>query len=72
MDTPNTSVEKHDLILYSHGLETPFRDKARLEAVEKAIEALERGETIVLLSGGTPTGTTMRAQGSRYVEEKAR
>ena len=63
-------VEKQDLVLYSKGVEGIFKnDQGRLDAVERAIEALERGESVHLLVGGNPTGTIMRARGSRYVEE---
>ena len=71
MSHANISVEKHDLVRYASGVEGHFKDNPdRLESVRLAVEALERGESVALLSGGVPTGTTMRAKGSRYVEEK--
>lgn len=72
MSTP-TTIEKHDLILYASGVESHFKNHPeKLVAVERAIEALERGQAVVLLQDGKPTGTTMRAHGSRYIEEKIR
>lgn len=66
------SVEKHDMILYAKGVSGVFKDNPeKLKAVESAVEALERGESVSLLVGGEPTGTIMRVQGSRYIEEKS-
>lgn len=66
-------VEKHDLVLYASGVESHFvRNPERLGAVERAVEALEQGLIVGLLVEGKPTGTIMRAVGSRYIEEKSR